>query len=123
MKHPSVPFQPRYCQYILSGRLIEAWGQGIFIMIDDCAGANVPPPLFKYDLSGFVIEFKKPTEETREKIIQLIGSNEDITTGEIAIATGITKKGVEYHLTKLKQEKIIERKGPDKGGKWFLADR
>lgn len=146
MKHPSVPFNPDIANTFFRAGLIEAWGQGIFRMIDDCNKAGVLPPVFKYDLSGFVIEFAKPAEKTadkpaaskklrektgektrekirektREKILQTIKDNDSITTSEIAARIGLTPKGVEYHIAKLKSERIIDRVGPDKGGKWVI---
>jgi len=41
---------------------------------------------------------------------------------ELAIETGITEKGIEYNLTKLKKEKKIVRIGGDKGGHWALVE-
>jgi len=70
--------------------LIESWGQGIFKMIADCTEAKVPPPVFKYDSSEFVIEFQKETdsllEETREKTRVVFDDVEPIET--IAPRTG-----------------------------------
>jgi len=108
--------------------LIEAWGQGIFKMIADCVEAKVPPPIFKYNSSEFVIEFheetdsllKETVEKTREKILKFIGENNKITVVELADLLGITSKGVEYQITKLKGAGIIDRIGPDKGGTWII---
>jgi ATP-dependent DNA helicase RecG len=33
---------------------------------------------------------------------------------------GITSKGVEYNIDKLKKEGILNRIGPDKGGYWKI---
>ena len=63
---------------------------------------------------------EKTREKTREKIIHAISENGKITTEELAIVSGISVKGVEYHLQKLKKEGVIERKGSDKGGCWEL---
>jgi len=35
---------------------------------------------------------------------------------------GITEKGVEKQLAKLKAEGLIRRDGPDKGGEWIVLD-
>jgi ATP-dependent DNA helicase RecG len=63
---------------------------------------------------------EKTREKTREKIIHAISENEKITTEELAIVSGFSVKGVEYHLQKLKKEGIIKHKGSDKGGCWVL---
>lgn len=61
-------------------------------------------------------------EKTREKIIRLIKLYNTITAAELAIETGITEKGIEYNLTKLKKENKIVRIGGDKGGHWALVE-
>jgi len=63
------------------------------------------------------------TEKTREKIIQLIKVNNTITTPELASKTNITEKGVEYHLGKLKSDKILMRVGAAKGGHWQIINQ
>ncbi len=63
----------------------------------------------------------KTREKTREKILLLIADKRDITANELAIAIGITEKGIEYHLNQLKKKGIITRVGPDKGGYWEIV--
>jgi len=59
----------------------------------------------------------KTREKNRDRIIELIRGNDMITIPELAVALGITDKGVEYHITNLKKEGIIDREGPAHGGK------
>jgi ATP-dependent DNA helicase RecG len=134
--HGSVPYNPDIANAFFRASLIEAWGQGIFKMIGDCIEAKVPPPIFKYNSSEFVIEFhgetdslleetvektvEKTREKTREKILKFIGQNNKITVVELADLLGITSKGVEYQITKLKGSGIIDRIGHDKGGTWII---
>ena len=48
----------------------------------------------------------------------MIQENPVITTAELAEKLKLTVKGVEWQLTKLKNEGCIIRVGADKGGKW-----
>ncbi len=41
-------------------------------------------------------------------------------TAELAVETGLTPKGVEYHLTKLKRDNLLSRVGGRKEGKWVV---
>ena len=59
---------------------------------------------------------EKTREKAREKIIRSIVENPGITTKELAEITGLTVKGIEWNIKKLKDEKILKRVGPDKGG-------
>lgn len=60
--------------------------------------------------------------KSREKIIAAIINNGHHTTNSLAEIAGISPKAVEKHLSKLKQEGIPVRIGPDKGGHWEVID-
>ncbi|MFN2261335.1 MAG: ATP-binding protein [Psychroflexus sp.] len=53
-----------------------------------------------------------------EKIVLLILDNDNITTAEMADIIKISTRAIEKQLAKLKREGIIDRIGPDKGGRW-----
>jgi len=57
-KHPSRPFNPDIANCYFRAGLIEAWGRGAIKILQECKLAKVSLPVFKYDLSGFVIEFE-----------------------------------------------------------------
>jgi ATP-dependent DNA helicase RecG len=87
----------------------------------------------------FSLEFPRPTylktdekpEETREKtrektreiILELIAKNPQITTAQLADAIGITPKGVEWQISRLKKDGLLKRIGPAKGGRWDIIKR
>ncbi len=43
-----------------------------------------------------------------------------ITTEKLAISIGVTEKGIEWQINKLKKEGFLKRIGPDKGGQWQI---
>ena len=61
---------------------------------------------------------EKTREKTREKIIELIRNNRYITISEISDNVGISVKGVEWQISKLKEQGILKRVGGDRGGYW-----
>jgi len=61
---------------------------------------------------------EKVREKTREKILRLVREDPLITTSQIAKKIGISPKGVEWNIGKLKKEGLIKRVGPDRGGHW-----
>lgn len=75
---------------------------------------------FSKELEGYKSkEFEAGTaEKTMEKIIKIMLMNPGITIKELAEDIGISKKGVEWQINKLKQEGKIKRTGPAKGGYW-----
>jgi ATP-dependent DNA helicase RecG len=60
--------------------------------------------------------------KTRDEIILLIEEDNTITTYQLALKLGITEKGVEYHLGKLKSDNILKRVGSTKAGHWEIVN-
>lgn len=63
---------------------------------------------------------KKSSQKTREKIVQIIINNPNVTTSELAEQLELTVKGIEWQLKQLKEHNIIRRVGADKGGYWEI---
>lgn len=61
---------------------------------------------------------EKTVDKTVEKIIALLVQNPEITQNELQLATGLSRRGVEWNIQKLKARGIIERIGPNNGGYW-----
>lgn len=57
-------------------------------------------------------------KKTREKILLLMKVSPKITTSQMAEKLGISPKGVEWQISKLKADGSIHRIGPDNGGHW-----
>jgi ATP-dependent DNA helicase RecG len=55
-----------------------------------------------------------------EKILKLIYRDPTISAVKMADEIGITSRAVEKNLAKLKEENIVKRIGPPKGGKWEI---
>lgn len=58
---------------------------------------------------------------TRDKIIEQLRNNPNITRSELASILGITSDGVKYHLQKMTAEGIIVRHGSARGGYWEVV--
>lgn len=58
--------------------------------------------------------------KTRVKILAAISRNNKITRDELATQLGITIKGVDWQIKKMKEEGLLNRIGSDKGGYWEL---
>jgi ATP-dependent DNA helicase RecG len=53
--------------------------------------------------------------------MRLLGDRPEITSSELAAELGITGKGVEWQLSRLRTSGRIRRVGPDKGGHWEVV--
>ena len=65
---------------------------------------------------------QKTVEKTVEKILAIIKANPKVTQHDIESKTGLTRRGIEWNLKKLKEQGILKRIGPDKGGHWVLLE-
>jgi len=106
---------------------IEKWGRGISLIL-----SRQPDARFKEIGTHFIVTFRrkglaaesvetsrKAVEKTVEKIYELIKSDPHITQNKLMEETGLSRRGVEWNLRKLKEEGRIKRIGPDKGGHWI----
>jgi len=57
-----------------------------------------------------------------EKILQLIKENPKITQRQLSEATGLSRRGIEWHIKTLKEKGRLKRIGPDKGGYWEVIE-
>ncbi|MHA1146600.1 MAG: winged helix-turn-helix domain-containing protein [Candidatus Helarchaeota archaeon] len=87
---------------------------------------NYPEIELKWSEPGiaFRVTFRKKnytpemSEKTREKILSILKATSYITINELAEIVGISQKGIEWQIAKLKKEGKIKRIGSDKGGHW-----
>jgi ATP-dependent DNA helicase RecG len=55
-----------------------------------------------------------------QKIVDFIKDNPQITLSELADKLNITRNGIDKNIKKLKEQGILRRVGPDKGGHWEI---
>ena len=65
---------------------------------------------------------EKSSEKSSEKIIDIIKQSPKITAKEISIVLGISSRGVEKQIKNLREQGILRRIGPDKGGHWEVQE-
>ena len=106
-------------------KLAETAGSGFEKMFAGWEGYHHNTPEIGGDIDFYKITFstqKETVEKTVEKIIALIKENPRITQEELAASTGLTRRGVEWNIEKLKKEGRLKRVGPAKGGNWELKN-
>jgi len=129
-KHPSNPYNPDIANAFFRAGSIEAWGRGIQKITSECQIAGLPVPEYKYDFSGFLLEFnvsshnvpEETSVKTSVKILEAIKSNDQITIPELAEIIGVTTRSIERNMQNLQQEGKLVRIGPDKGGHWKIIE-
>lgn len=59
IKHPSNPNNPDIANAFFRSGYVESWGRGTIKMIEICKDYEIPVPKYKYQSSGFWVEFRK----------------------------------------------------------------
>ncbi len=129
-KHPSRPFNPDIANCFFRAGLIEAWGRGTIKILNDCKNAKIAMPIFKYDLSGFLVIFSfsqkistinvkdNSANAAEELILTYISNNNRITIPELMKKSNTSRSTIERYIKKLKKGGKIVRIGSDKSGYW-----
>ncbi len=146
-KHDSFPRNPLIAKAFFWIKFAEDVGSGTSKIVQWCKEWGLPEPVYEEAGASFVTVFYNPkpeegslrgsektvekavektvekaVEKTVEKIITIIKANPQITQKELIDKTGLTRRGIEWNLKKLKAENRIQRVGPDKGGHWETRD-
>ncbi len=126
-KHPSVPYNPMISNALFRSGYIEAWGSGTINMINECVKHNLPKPNFKYDFSGFIVEFRKFSEEYLKsiglsealiKIILYAQKNGQIGNTEVQEICGVSKRTASNYLSELERD-YLDKKGATGKGTFY----
>ncbi|MEW4569502.1 ATP-binding protein [Tautonia sp. JC769] len=145
-KHASLPYNPGVANVFFRAGEIEAWGRGVERILAACREARFPEPVIEQEATGLWIHFQfspeivertaagpapeaandrtreKPREKTREKLLRLVKGDPTVSTEALASALGITPKGVEWQIKRLKADGLLTRVGADKGGHWEVSE-
>ena len=125
--HNSVPFNPDIANTFYRAGYIEAWGRGIKKIYDACKEIGAKGPEYTIHGHDVMVRFEalhthesqeKSSQKSSQKIISLMAVKPSISTQEIADELGISRRAISKQITKLRDQGIIQRIGPDKGGHW-----
>jgi ATP-dependent DNA helicase RecG len=138
--HASQPPNPLLAGAFFRAGEIEAWGRGVQRVFEACRQAGAPAPEVECEGGEVRFEFSfapdylnalaaspetsgKTREKTREKILGLLATEPDISMDSLATQLGISAKGVEWQMRRLRADGAIRRVGPAKGGRWEVIKR
>lgn len=58
----------------------------------------------------------------QHQLVSLILASPKISQQELAVALGLTRDGIRYHLNKMKHTGAIRHVGPARGGRWEVSN-
>lgn len=59
---------------------------------------------------------------TQDQLVALIQAKPGITQKDLGKVLGLTRDGIKYHLSKMKQAGKIRHVGPMRGGRWEVLE-
>ena len=66
---------------------------------------------------------KSTLKGTRKSIVEIMMSNPNVTIPQIAELLGMNSRGIDKHIKSLREQGLIRRVGPDKGGHWEVIEK
>jgi ATP-dependent DNA helicase RecG len=112
--------------------MVEQVGSGIGRIKEAMKETGLPEPIFSVEGMFSVIiqrpvnfdlwieSWKNKLNETRVTMLRLFHKTPEISKKELSGQLGISSTAIDKNLFFLKQLNLIEREGPDKGGKWKI---
>ena len=86
-------------------------------IVDNVVGKDLNDVEKPSDVVDNVVENKK---NVVENILASISKNSTISTKKLAAMCSLSERQVQRIMTKLKEQGVIRRIGPDKGGRWEI---
>ena len=143
-KHSSRPRNRNIANAFFKAGFIESWGRGYEKIFEGFKAAGLPMPTIEEADGGIRVSFQrnnqgnpqtisqtdatetpqktsqKTPQKTSQKILELIEGNPQITTHEMAAIIGIDRRNIHRNIKKLREQGVLCRVGPDKGGHWEI---
>jgi ATP-dependent DNA helicase RecG len=132
-RHSSKPYNPDIANTLFRSGYIESWGRGIEKMINYCLEAKIPAPIYFFEASDFLVEFRK--DIYNEEYFMSLGLNErqikgvvytkekgKITNAEYQELNDTSSRTAVRDLVALVNNGILIMKGQKKGSFYELTN-
>lgn len=133
-KHPSYPRNNNIAEVFFKAGYIEAWGRGIFMIMDTCRKAGLPEPAIEEVAGGIQITFLKNTlpgeyfkkfklNERQIKALEFVKEKGSITNTAYQTINNTTKKTSTRDLQDLVEKGLLEKSGTTGKGTFYTASK
>ena len=134
---PFQSYNPDVANAFFRAGMIELWGRGIEHIVNACRAEGASPPEFRFEHGGLWVVFPTRVDTTQKITRNEFGDSSGKSSGkvrgksyvtfarilaspfsELAEKLGLSTRGVEKQIAKLKSDGVLQRIGPAKGGHW-----
>jgi len=126
--YKSTPRNKLIADFCKNVGIIEKYGSGVRRIIDYFASWNLPFPEFRNISDGFMvtvfdgIKENDPENDRLKRLILALKKNKYTSRNKLAVLMGVSASTIKRDLEILKEQGIIKRMGPAKGGYWEVAE-
>ena len=133
-KHRSLPHNPNIANTFFRAGFIESWGRGTEKICTICKNYGIAEPVYTVHPGDIMLMFSANQSATQknlennvvenvvENILKSILKVPSISTKELATMYSLSARQVQRIMTKMKDQGLIRRVGPDKGGHWEVIN-
>ena len=136
-KHRSLPHNPNIANTFFRAGFIESWGRGIEKICTICKNYGIAEPVYTVHPGDIMLMFSANQSATQKNIENNVVENKEnvvenilksilkvpsISTKELATMYSLSARQVQRIMTKMKDQGLIRRVGPDKGGHWEVIN-
>jgi len=132
--HNSLPPNRKIANVFHKMGLIEHWGRGIRLMIEECRKDGSKLPEFTVDKHGITVKFfsmlgsEEPVASANDeltdferRVFDAIATGSMTKVGDIVEVTGVSLGSVSRALSSLKAKCLIVRTGTNRNGLWVVV--
>lgn len=142
--HKSIPFNPLIANAFYRAGYIEAWGRGIQKVLESCRELGSSAPEYTVLGDDLTVKFTalasavipnghndqknvqkddRKENETEQRILDMIATQQDISMSAMADQMGISYKTVQRAINHLKENGRIRRNGGKRFGYWEIIEK
>lgn len=128
-KHPSKPYNPDIANTLFRSGYIESWGRGTLKIVKQCEEIGLPKPEFHYDMSGFIVVFRKDfsdeylinlgLNQRQIKAFFFVKENGKITNSEYQKINNCSRNTASVELNELVSKELFISSGQKGAGSYY----
>lgn len=130
-QHISLPRNPLLAEVAYKMNLVEGWGTGTLRMVNECAAANLPPPEFTSNPTGFTVTLRRGMysfealrqrglSERQIQVIRFVQERGAITNRDYRKMFGLSDEAARQELSGITKERLLKREGSGRSVRYIL---
>ena len=127
--HVSQPRNELLADVFFKAGLIETWGRGTILMMEECRAHKLPDPIFREESGGFSVSLFNTSYKSelqipgltprQQQIVEFVMKNGSITNEQCRELTKVSKATATRDLADLVEKRVLDQKGKSKKTSYY----